>query len=177
MIQLAKRIAVSTLDWSTVDADPGLARIWARRDDLLDALAPVPRVLSHGDFHVDQLSAAGDSTIVLDWSTLGVGPAGSDLAHLVLSTVDGHEALYQAYLDGLGATVPADLVRTGCRITLALTGTSRVHWMLANEALFGLALSPEPTLVDEPSPAGTVDTSGDFKQRSEQVFLAMAIVF
>ena len=55
--------------------------------------------------------------------------------------------------------------------------TLMVAYVATAVTLFGLALSPEPTLVDEPSPAGTVDTSGDFKQRSEQVFLAMAIVF
>jgi hypothetical protein len=135
--QLAQRIAVSALDWSHVDTDIRLARIWAHRHDLLDALTPVPRVLSHGDFHAGQLRAVADTTIVLDWSTFGTAPAGADLAHLVLSTVDSHEAdsleaLYTAYLDGLGSAVAAPLVRTGYRITVTLTGTSRVHWMLTN---------------------------------------------
>ena len=57
--QLAPRIAASDLDWTAVDLDPRLPRVWARRHDLLDDLAATPDVLSHGDFHIDQLSADG----------------------------------------------------------------------------------------------------------------------
>lgn len=94
-----------------------LRRIWARRRDLLDDLESAPQVVSHGDFHLGQLSAAGESTIALDWGTFGIAPAGADHAHLALSAV---------------ADLYADLppaARPGYRVTLMLTGASRAHWM------------------------------------------------
>jgi hypothetical protein len=124
--QLAQRITAKELDWRLVDADPRLAGIWARRFELLAELEGVPRVLSHGDFHRDHLIAAADTTVVLDWATLGMSPVGADLAHLALSTL---EDLWEPYLAGLGGRFDAEAVRVGYQITLALTGTSRVHWM------------------------------------------------
>jgi hypothetical protein len=126
--QLAQRLAVSDLDWAAVDADPRLAAIWASRHDLLAALAPVPRVLSHGDFHIGHLIAAGESTVVLDWATLGVSPVGADLAHLALSTLDD---LVPDYLSGLDGRFEPEAVLAGYGATLALTGASRTHWMLS----------------------------------------------
>lgn len=122
--QLAQRIAVSDLDLSAVDLGPALQRIWARRHDLLAGLAYATPAVSHGDFHLGQLSAAGESTVALDWGTFGIAAAGADHAHLALSAVTD---LY------------ADLeprARPGYRATLALTGASRAHWM----AMRGIAL-------------------------------------
>ncbi len=126
--QLAQRLAVSHLDWAAVDADARLASIWSRRHDLLAALRSVPTVLSHGDFHIGHLVAADDATVVLDWATLGVGPVGADLADLALSTLGD---LVADYLVGLEDRFDADVVRVGYRTTVALTGASRVHWMLS----------------------------------------------
>lgn len=126
--QLAQRIAVTDLNWAAVDADPRLASIWSRRGCLLDALSRVPDVLSHGDFHIGHLIAAGDTTVVLDWATLGVAPVGADLAHLALSTL---EDLRPCYLAGLAGRFEPAAVLTGYRATLALTGASRIHWMLS----------------------------------------------
>ena len=126
--QLAQRLAVSDLDWATVDADPRLASIWSRREDLLAALRFVPEVLSHGDFHTGHLFAADDTTVVLDWATLGISPVGADLAHLALSTRDD---LVADYLVGLADRFDPEVVRVGYRNTVALTGASRIHWMLS----------------------------------------------
>ena len=128
--QLAQRVAVSDLDWTAVDADPLLASIWSRRWDLLAELNRVPGVLSHGDFHVGNLVAAGDTTVALDWGAVGVSPAGADLAHLALSTL---EDLVGEYLAGVAGRFDPALVRLGYRTTLALTGVSRIHWMLSRE--------------------------------------------
>jgi hypothetical protein len=133
--QLAQRVAVSDLDWTGTDADPRLARIWAARHELLAALTRVPEVLSHGDFHIDHLIADGDTTVVLDWAALGVGPAGADLAHLALSTLDD---LVDDYLAGLDGRLDAQAVRLGNRTTVALTGASRLHWMRSK----GVAVPP-----------------------------------
>lgn len=127
--QLAQRLKVSELDWSTVDADPRMPALWARRAELMGTLADVPGVLTHGDFHpVNLLSADGD-TVALDWGTLGVAPVGADLAALMLGC---REDLLPAYLDGLDGRFAEADVRAGLRVTLGLTGASRVHWMLAN---------------------------------------------
>ncbi len=137
--QLAQRLAVSDLDWSTVDADPRLAAVWSRRHDLLSELRSVPHVLSHGDFHIDHLIAADDATVVLDWATFGVSPVGADLAHLALSTMDD---LVDDYLTGAAGAFAPSLVRIGYRVTLALTAASRAHWMSSR----GMTVPPD--LVD-----------------------------
>ena len=128
--QLAQRLAVTDLDRTTVDADPRLASIWSRRHDLLARLRDVPEALSHGDFHLGQLVAVDDVTVVLDWATLGAGPVGADLAHLALSTLDD---LVADYLAGAADRFDPTEVLAGYRATVALTGASRVHWMLSHD--------------------------------------------
>jgi hypothetical protein len=127
--QLAQRIAERELDWSAVDADPALGEIWARRDDLLEALGLVPSVLSHGDFHPGNLIADGAGTVALDWAAFGVAPVGADLAHLALGTLRDQLPFY---LKGSGGRFAIGDVILGYRVTLALTGAARVHWMLTN---------------------------------------------
>lgn len=129
--QLAQRVAVSELDWSAVDADERARRLWSRRHELLDRLAELPQVLSHGDVHPDNLRADGPDTVALDWGTLGAAPVGADLAHLMLGA---RTDLVDAYLAGAGDAFPRDEVEAGCRATLVLVGASRVHWMLATGA-------------------------------------------
>ena len=93
--------------------------------------ATCPEVLSHGDFHIGHLVAADDATVVLDWATLGISPVGADLAHLALSTLDD---LVADYLVGLADRFDPEVVRVGYRTTVALTGASRIHWMLSRGA-------------------------------------------
>jgi aminoglycoside phosphotransferase (APT) family kinase protein len=69
--QVTQRLAVTHLDWSTVDTDGRAVALWATRSELLDRLGDVPRVLSHGDFGTGNLVHRGDDTVVLDWGTLG----------------------------------------------------------------------------------------------------------
>ncbi|MBB6035847.1 phosphotransferase [Phytomonospora endophytica] len=137
--QLAQRVAVSELDWSAVDADPRMPAVWNRRGELLDALARLPKVLSHGDFHSANLLAADGDTVAVDWCTLGLAPPGADLAHLQLASREHLAAdpahtdkLTEAYLDGLCGRFTPTHVETTLRVTIALTGASRVHWMLAS---------------------------------------------
>nr|WP_246099933.1 phosphotransferase [Stackebrandtia endophytica] len=128
--QLAQRIAVTELDWSTVSVDARVERLWGRRGEFLDRLETLPSVLSHGDFHPGNLVATGDDMVVLDWGTLGVAPIGADVAHLMLAA---RTDLTDLYLDGCRHRFdPAD-VRTGALITAALVGASRMHWMLDND--------------------------------------------
>jgi len=126
--QLQQRVEVSDLDWTTVDADPRAELLWDARWDLLDALRNVPHVLSHGDYHLENLLARSEETVALDWSTVGRSPVGADCAHLALSTLA--EEVLDVYLDALGGHYPLDAATLGYRATLVLVGASRVHWML-----------------------------------------------
>ncbi|MEQ7007989.1 phosphotransferase [Actinopolymorpha sp. B17G11] len=129
--QLSQRIEASDLDWSNVRSDNRVKCLWDARHDLLAELAEVAPVLSHGDFHQANLRAYGSDTATLDWGTLGLAPVGADLAHLALST---QRDLLAEYLSGLNGTFSAHVVVRAYRITLALVGSSRVHWML-NEGI------------------------------------------
>ncbi|WP_222836664.1 aminoglycoside phosphotransferase family protein [Beutenbergia cavernae] len=126
--QLAQRLAVTDLDWTQVDADPRVARVWAARHELMAALDGVPSVLSHGDAGLGNLREATGDVVALDWGTFGVAPVGSDAAHLALSA---QADVLGPYVDALDGTFAVDDVRRGYRTTLALVGASRVHWMLA----------------------------------------------
>ena len=130
--QLAQRLEVTSLDWDAVPADPRLRAVWARRGELMAALDAVPMVLSHGDFHAGNLVARDGTTVVLDWATFGVAPVGADLAYLALSTLTDPVPAYldAGRMDAAGTDAAA--VRLGYRVTLALTGASRAHWMVSN---------------------------------------------
>ena len=128
--QLAQRIAVTDLDWSTVDAPGDVQAVWARRHDLMKLLDSVPTVLCHGDFHPGNLIAGSDDvTTVLDWGTLGAGAPGFDLAHLALATLTDP---FPYYAEGLRGVVSAEDAHLGYSVTLALVGASRLHWMQTN---------------------------------------------
>jgi len=135
-----------------------LRAVWARRGDLLDALDALPQTLCHGDCHRGNLIAAGakgerERTVAVDWGTAGAGPVGADLAGLALSSAVGGELLamgggdfcarlFESYIEGLrdgaggvagGASTGAgaeNLARVGFAATVALAGTSRLHWTL-----------------------------------------------
>jgi hypothetical protein len=125
--QLAQRLAVIDLDWSAVDVDPRLPPIWSRRNDHLGALDEIPFGITHGDFGIGNLRTDGSDVVALDWATLGISPVGTDLAHLALAILD--DGLLPEYLDGLGGRYDRDDVELGYRSTVALVGTSRIHWM------------------------------------------------
>jgi len=138
--QLAQRLAVTDLDWSTVDVDSRLPEIWDRRHELLAALGSVPSGIAHGDFSTGNLRTDGTTTVALDWATLGVSPVGTDLAHLALASLT--DSLVPSYRQGLQGRYRADDIDLGYRTTLVLVGTSRVHWMASR------SIAPPPGYVD-----------------------------
>lgn len=125
--QLAQRLAVTDLDWSIVDSDPRLPGIWDRRHSYLTELDTLPWGIAHGDFGIGNLRANEGGVVALDWATLGVSPIGFDIAHLALATLD--ESVLPTYLGGLRGRYDAHAVELGYRITIALVGVSRAHWM------------------------------------------------
>lgn len=125
--RLAERIGPYRLDWRGIDVDPGIVALWNRREELLDSLDRVPPLVTHGDFSAENLLAlTPTTTAVLDWATFGIGVAGSDLANLALSA---REDLLADYLAGFDGVVTPACAELGYRVTLALIGTSRIHWM------------------------------------------------
>ena len=126
--QLEQRVSVTTLDWRSVEADPRVVDLWNRRESLLQRLANLQRVLSHGDYSHGNLLARGDETVALDWGTLGIAPVGSDLAYLALAELADP---LPHFLETAQDHWPPQDVVLGFQATLALVGSSRAHWMLS----------------------------------------------
>lgn len=124
--QLLDRVAARDLDWTIVNADPRLQRVWEGRHRLLTRLEEVPLAPSHGDFSHGNLRATARGTIALDWAAVGHAPLGADCATLALS-VD--EPVLEPYRSALPGHVRGAASR-GYHVTFALTGAGRIHWML-----------------------------------------------
>lgn len=125
--QLARRLEVSALDWSRVDADRRAVELWERRQGLCERLQGLPVVRSHGDYSLGNLLAHRGDTVVLDWATFGWEPIGFDLAHLALSCGQDPCPAYSSAL----SEARQRAVRAGFQASLALVGSSRLHWMLS----------------------------------------------
>lgn len=85
-----------------------LTRLWAERKDILDALDELPQVLCHHDAYRANLIARESfggriETVAIDWSFLGVGPIGQDVAQLIAGSLEffGIEAEQTRYLEKL----------------------------------------------------------------------------
>lgn len=102
-------------------------------------LEQLPQTLCHHDAVGANLLRSGGSTVLIDWESVGPGPAGADLASLLFASVRRGDASAQvvlplvedavsAYLDGLAgqrAGVDAAGVRRGVRAAICL------RWKLA----------------------------------------------
>lgn len=116
-----------------------LRRLWAHRDRALAAAEAAEPTLCHLDVWPANLLAADTGPVLLDWSFVGTGALGEDLANLVLdSFTDGllDSALLpdlathatDRYLDGLrdgGWTGPPDAVRAA----VARCGAAKYAWL------------------------------------------------
>jgi hypothetical protein len=89
-----------------------LLRMWAHRQELLDALDRLPQVLSHNDAFRRNLFLRPARLLAVDWAFLGPGPVGAELAPLVTASVaflgvardrwrDLEQTAVEAYLRGL----------------------------------------------------------------------------
>ncbi|MBE7324395.1 phosphotransferase [Nocardioides sp. Y6] len=130
--------------WATLARTPvaDLAdAVWRRRGQVVARLTELPWVLQHGDPVPANLRGRQDDTILaIDWSSLGVGPAGADLGYLALSVPEDLEDLLSAYLDGLGHrddAVPGagrGDVAFAARAVVTYTVLTRADWALARVA-------------------------------------------
>jgi hypothetical protein len=116
------------------DVAAGIARLWAEREALLQALDHLPETLCHHDAFRRNLVACEDRIAALDWAFLGRGAIGAELSPLVSATlafrevaVDAARELEQvtmaSYLAGLrevGWRGPAEEIWFGYGVTSAL---------------------------------------------------------
>ena len=125
--QIGQRLSVTSLEWSGVDVEPRVVRLWNRREELLEELRRLPSALSHGDYNLGNLVDVQGDTVAVDWATLGWEPVGFDLAHLALSTgIDPTEPYASA-----SRRFDAADIRAGYRAALVIVGISRLHWMMS----------------------------------------------
>ena len=119
-----------------------LAAMMPRRQELLARAESSPRTLCHLDVWPMNLIDAGENTVLLDWSFVGEGGVGEDLANLIVDSVaDGlmdaellpeiNVRATDAYLDGLregGYDGPMDEVRRA----VAAAGATKYAWFGAS---------------------------------------------
>lgn len=115
-------------------------------------LEQLPPTLCHHDAVGANLLFPGDGTVLIDWESVGPGPAGADLASLLFSSVRRGDAsarvvaplvpdAVSAYLDGMAeqqAHVDAPRVRRGFRAAICL------RWKLAVDVLRALDAGQVP---------------------------------
>jgi hypothetical protein len=89
-----------------------LLRLWAHRQELLDALDRLPQVFGHNDAFRRNLFLRSERLLAVDWAFLGLVPVGAELAPLVTASVaflgvardrwrDLEQTAVDAYLRGL----------------------------------------------------------------------------
>ena len=93
--------------------EPDVAALAERFVGVLDrylAHRPMPWTVVHGDFRLDNLMFGGERVAVLDWQTVRLGPAMSDVAYFIGSALQpeerraNEEALVREYHAALVAT-------------------------------------------------------------------------
>jgi hypothetical protein len=118
--------------WLTKEIVARTQQSWRDRQSLLDALDQLPRCLCHHDAFRRNLIAARtadgrDQTVAIDWSVVGPGAIGEDLASMVAISlqfldvdtdlaVELDRVAFTGYVAGLrdvGATIDEPLVRLG----------------------------------------------------------------
>jgi hypothetical protein len=120
----------------------GLRRLWERRGELLGQAEALPRTLCHLDVWPMNLIARGgpdDEIVLLDWSFVGDGAVGEDVANLIADSVadalidpallpEIDREVTAAYLAGLraGGWRGGDAV---VRRAIEVTGAAKYCWL------------------------------------------------
>src|SRR5690242_1135844 len=95
-----------------------------RHAQLLDAIDDLPSTLCHDDLHPANLFDAGDSTTVIDWAFVGIGPIGEDAGNLV------PDAVFDFHVDPAEIGVLFDTVSTAYEAGLREAGWRGEHEQL-----------------------------------------------
>ena len=115
--------------------------LWGRRTHWLTRLDQAPSGRLHGDaVPANFLASRGHDVVAVDWQCTGVGPVGTDVGYLALSSREDFEVLLAAFLDGVRAERTDlgddDLEAVGlvARVTAVYSVLSRAEWALAQAA-------------------------------------------
>lgn len=109
------------------DSHTFLLNQWEKRGDYLDKLEPLPETICHYDAFRRNLLALPNETVAIDWTFVGAGPIGADVAAMlwvsfVFNNISAqqldslYEPMLNAYLQGLSdmdAEVDEKTVRLG----------------------------------------------------------------
>jgi hypothetical protein len=126
----------------------GLQRLWAERARVLAAAESFERTLCHLDVWPSNLVDADGTSVLLDWSFVGEGAIGEDVANLIVdSCADGlmdmallpqiAQSCVESYISGLrdgGWSGQEDRVRSA----VAACGAAKYSWL--GPAFLGRAL-------------------------------------
>jgi len=112
------------------------AELWRRRGSVLERYESLPGRLAHGDVvPANLLAASGDEVIAIDWSNLGIAPAGADLGYFALSCREDFEVLLGTYLDAPAAKgLDRADVRFAAEAMAVYTVVARAEWALGRVA-------------------------------------------
>lgn len=146
--------------------------LWNGLSGYLGRVEALPRTLCHFDVHPDNLYAAGDETVLIDWAFVGIGGLGEDIGALVPDLItDFHfpptelpglfALMAQSYASGLrsaGIKITDDEVRR----MVAVTAVAKYAWIIP--ALLETPTSGRPTLNGRPvaEAAGYWGAAGQF---------------
>jgi len=110
--------------------------LWRRRGSILERYDALPRRVAHGDVVPANLVAAvGEEVVAIDWSSLGIAPAGADLGYFALSCREDFEVLLGTYLDSPAAkALDTAEVRFAAEAMAVYTVVARAEWALARVA-------------------------------------------
>ncbi|MFF5052817.1 aminoglycoside phosphotransferase [Micromonospora sp. NPDC000663] len=114
----------------------GLRRLWDRRFEVLAAARALPQTMCHHDLWAMNLIGAERGPVLLDWTFVGPGAIGGDVANMALDSffeglMDGKlldevlETVTESYVLGMRGVVEPDVVRRAIRVT----GAARFFWL------------------------------------------------
>ncbi|MGN6160438.1 MAG: phosphotransferase [Marmoricola sp.] len=108
---------------------------WSRRRGVLERLAVMPQVPSHGDLvQANVLTVHDAHALVIDWGSFGWSAPGEDLGLYALSAGCDLERMVWHYTD-VGTDLPAyEDVLWAARAVIAFTVFGRAEWVLARVA-------------------------------------------
>jgi Phosphotransferase enzyme family len=112
--------------------------LWSRRAHWLTEYAAAPAGRLHGDAVPANFPASrGEDVLAVDWQGFGIGPVGTDLGYLALSTREDFEVLLHAFLEGVHlvrAEVDDDRIRLAATVMCIYSAISRAEWALSRVA-------------------------------------------
>ncbi len=91
-IQDLPRLSHHPMSWVTPAYNERTLRLYTEREDLLERLDQLPRCLCHHDVFrrnllIRRAAQGEEQTVAIDWSAVGPGIIGEDLAYLVIITL------------------------------------------------------------------------------------------